>query len=45
MAGLMTFRGEGTPRNVKKAEAYFKSAEKDEISEFMLLTMDYFEII
>jgi TPR repeat protein len=45
MAGLMHFRGEGTPRNVGKAKLYFEQTSKDEISEFMLLAIDYFEIL
>lgn len=44
MAGLMYFRGEGAPRNVFKAQALFQQSTKDEVSEYMLLAMDYFEI-
>ena len=44
MAGLMYFRGEGAPRNVHKARALFQQSSKDEVAEYMLLAMDYFEI-
>lgn len=45
MAGLMYFRGEGTPRNVAKAQHMFSQTPKDEVAEYMLLVMDYFEML
>jgi len=44
MAGLMYFRGEGTTRDIHKARLMFEHASKDEVSEYMLLAMDYFEM-
>lgn len=32
MAGLMYFRGEGTPRDVGRARNYFEQTRKDEVS-------------
>lgn len=45
MAGLMYFRGEGTLRDVGKARHLFEQTRKDEVSEYMLIVMDYFEMI
>ena len=45
MAGLMYFRGEGTHRNVAKAKNLFEQTQRDEVSEFMLIVIDYFEIM
>ena len=45
MAGLMHFRGEGTLRNVHKAHQLFSQVPKDEVADFMLIVMDYFEML
>ena len=42
MAGLMYFRGEGTYRDISKAKRFFEQTQRDDVSEFMLLAMDYF---
>ena len=44
MAGLLYFRGEGVERNIPKAVSLFKASAKDEISDYMLLAIKYFEI-
>jgi TPR repeat protein len=45
MAGICYFKGEGVPINRIKANEYFTDTSKDEISEYMLVAIKYFEII
>ena len=45
MAGIMYFRGEGVEVDRKRAKKYFEASKNDDLSEFMLLAMKYFEIM